>query len=239
MQNLIKKERFDKVFNLLDAVGGAGLHPEESYLRMSLPILDGKSTYIFNPKAISDYAADKALDRNDVFVINQIGVFVTLRSNTNPQVEHHFTHIPVNDGTHPSVFPIAFTNDKLEALYNGSLQWFQDNAVMMSDYPMAKFRKIRETQGAFVLNSTDQAIQEGIQEQWDLDNACVLQIPRITVAGTRDTKININFDASNLSFPHTDGYTPYLTLFIDGFLVKGGCQYVDGKNAFGDVVGQW
>lgn len=238
MNNLIKKERFDKVFNLLDRF--PELHPEESYLRMSLPIQGGVSTYQFNPKGEVKYPADRALDRNDVFVINQIGLMVTLRSDANPQVEHHFTHIPVNDGTNPSVFPIGFTTDALEALYNGSLQWLQDSNVMMSAYPLAKFRKIRETQGAFVLNSTDQAVQEGIQEQWDLDSACELQIPRITVAGTRDTKINVNFDASGLTFPCTSGYTPYLTLLIDGFLIKGGCeQFKEKGNPFGDTVGQW
>lgn len=240
MINLIKKERFDKVFGIINSSAAAGkVHPEESYLRMSLPIQNGKSSYTFNPKAESNYPADRALDRNDVFVINQMGLFVTLRNNSNPQVEKHFTFVPVNDGTHPSVFPVGFTTEALEALYNGSLQWLQDNQVMMSDYALAKFKKIRETQGAFVLSSTDQAIAEGVQPQWDLDHACTLQIPRITVAGTRDTKINVAFDASGLTFPCTEGWTPYLTFLIDGFLIKGGCEYFDGTNAFGDVVGQW
>ncbi|MBQ0153831.1 MAG: hypothetical protein KBS70_03495 [Bacteroidales bacterium] len=240
MNSLIKKERFDKVYSLISASAAAGkVHPEESYLRMSLPILGGKSAYTFNPKAESSYPADRALDRNDVFVINQMGLFVTLRNNTNPQVEKHFTFVPVNDGTHPSIYPEGFTTEALNALYNGSIQWLQDNQVMMSDYPVLKFKYIPETQGAFVLNSTDQAVAEYVQPQFSLDKACALQIPRITVAGTRDTKINLAFDASGLAFPTTEGWTPYLTLLIDGFLIKGGCEYFDGNNAFGAVVGQW
>lgn len=240
MNTLIKKERFDKVYDMISSSSARGkVHPEESKLRMSLPLKNGTSVYTFNPKAVSEYFADQALDRNDVFVPNQIGLFLTLRNNANPQIEKHFTHVPVNDGTNPSVFPVAFTTEAANALYNGKMQWLQDNNVVISSYPCESFKKVRETQGLFVLNADGEAVQEGIQEQWDLDSACELSIPRIMIAGTRDTKINVTFDAAGLSFPCTDGWTPYLTLIMPGFLVKGGCEYFDGSNAFGEVVGQW
>ncbi len=119
------------------------------------------------------------------------------------------------------------------------MQWIVDNAVMISSYPTERFKHIPETQGAFVLDSNDAAIQEGIQPEWDLDKNLALLIERIMIAGTRDHKISLNFDASGLTFPVTAGYTPYLVLMMDGFLVKGGCQYIDNINPWSTVVGKW
>lgn len=240
MNNLITKERFDKVFKMIDLSTAKGkVFPAESKLRQSLPLVNGQSTYQFNPKAISQVIGDKALDRNDLFVISRWGLLLSFHKNGAPQVQRHFTHVPVNDGSNPSIFPVGFTNDNAEAIYNGTLQYVVDNGVLLDSYALEKFRKIPETQGLFVLDADGNAVQEGIQEQWSLDKALELLIPRIMIAGTRDTKINVNFDAAGLTFPCTEGYTPYLTLFMDGFLIKGGCEYFEGANAFSSIVGQW
>ena len=89
------------------------------------------------------------------------------------------------------------------------------------------------------MDSSNQAVQQGEQLEWNIDQVTELIIPRMTIAGTRDHKIAVNFNAAGLTFPCTDGYTPYLMLLLDGFLVKGGCEYIKGQNPFGDVVGQW
>lgn len=242
MDQLIKKERFDTVFGQIEAAGAGvadAMHPEESKLRIETPLVNGKSQYIFNLKEATTGPREASLDRNDVFIPNKMGVLFGLRSNTNPQVEKLFSFVPVNDGTTPSVHPVAFTTDAAEAIYGGYVQWIIDNNVVISNYPTEKFKYIPETQGAFVLDSSDQAVQEGIQCEYDLEKMLPLLIERITVAGTRDHRVSVNFDASNLTFPVTAGYTPYLVLYMDGFLVKGGCQYIDGINAWSQAVGKW
>ena len=242
MNQLIKKERFDKVY---DQIKGAGVfadyvHPEESKLRIELPLKDGVSQYQFNIKDASVVGPREAfLDRNDVFIPNQLGILIGLRNNSNPQIEHLFSFVPVNDGVKPSVHPAGFTTQAAEAIYQGYLSWTIDNMVLFSKYPAEKFKYIPETQGAFVLDSNDAAVQEGIQVQWDINDVLPMLIERITVCGTRDHKISLNFDASGLQFPCTSGYTPYLVLYMDGYLVKGGCQYVEGENAWGAAVGRW
>ena len=237
MNNLIVKERFDKIFNLI--ASDDALHPEESKIRLELPVKSGQSQYIFNIKKEVTRTAEVSLDRNDVFIPNAWSVMVGLRSNTADQLEHIFPFIPVNDGTNPSIFPVAFKNANLEVLYSGTLQWLVDNSVMLSSYPLEKFKKVPETQGSFLLDGEGAAVQLGRQVQWDLNDLTELIIPRMTIAGTRDHKITVNFDASNLTFECTDGYTPYLVFIMTGFLVKGGCEYKGGKNPFGDVVGNW
>lgn len=243
MKSLIKKERFDTLFNQIEAMGAVfsgEMHPEESKIRIEMPLKNGVSQYVFDIKnAQVTTPREAVLDRNDVFVPNSWSVLIGLRSDANPQVEHLFSYVPVNDGVNPSVFPIGFTTDVANAIYAGYMQWIIDNNVMISKYGTEKFRVVPETQGAFVLDSNDAAVQEGIMPEWNLDDALQLLLERITVCGTRDHKISLNFDASGLTFPCTSGYTPYLVLMMDGFLVKGGCQWIGDQNPWGKAVGKW
>lgn len=240
-QEAIIKGRFDKVIDMIAAAGLASqIHPEESKLRYSQPIKQGKGQYIFNLKTTEniDGVVNHTLDRNDVFIPNRWGVMLGIK-NTNTGVEKLYTFAPVNDGTNPSIFAAGFTNDNIEAIYGGYMQWLVDNTVYLSAYPMEKFHKVPETQGAFVLNSSDDAVQQGIQLQRSLDKDLELIYPRFVIAGTHDHKITVNFNANSMSFPVTEGYEAELVLMLDGFLVKSGCENTNGKNAFGDAVGQW
>ena len=233
----IIKDRFDKVYAQLR---GTNIYPEESKLRISMPIQDGKGQYIFDIKnAVVDGLVEQHLDRNDVFVPNKWGVLIELVDASG--IKKLYSFAPKNDGVNPSVFPAGFKSDDIESLYAGFLAWNVDNTVMLSTYPMEKFHKIPRQQGAFVLDSNDAAVNEGIQAEWSLDKALELIMPRYTIAGTRDHKISVNFPAAGLTFPVTTGYTANLVLYMDGFLVKGGCEYKggNGTNPFGQAVGQW
>ena len=236
----IIKDRFDKVF--AQTGGTEEMYPQESKLRVSLPLLDGKGQYIFDIKnAAVDGVVEQHLDRNDVFVMNQIGVLIGITEKATG-VTRLYPYAPKNDGVNPSVDPVGFKTDEIDSLYNGILSWNVDNKVMLAAYPMEKFLKIPRQQGAFVLDSNDAAVQEGIRPEWKLDDALSLFMPRYTIAGTRDHKIAINFPAAGLTFPLSSAdYTAELVLYIDGFLVKGGCEYKGGtgRNPFGDAVGQW
>lgn len=234
----IIKDRFDKIYRL---VQGSTVYPEESKLRVSLPIQNGKGQYIFDIKnATVDGVVEQHLDRNDVFVPNRWGVLIEFVE-TATGVRHLFSHAPYNDGVNPSVYPFGFTNGDIESLYSGFLAWNLDNQVVLSTYPMEKFKKTPRQQGAWVFDSNDAAVNEGIQEEWSMDKALELIMPKYVIAGTRDHKISVNFPAAGLTFPVTSGYTANLVLYMDGFLVKGGCEYKggNGTNPFGQAVGQW
>lgn len=237
-QVMIIKDRLNK---LMDQLAGTGLWPEQSKLRLSLPIKDGKGQYTFNLKDAGDGVSTFGLDRNDVLVMNQIGVLLELE-NADTGVKHTFSFAPIaSTEDAPTVFPVGFENDQINKMYTGYMQWLLDNQVMLSAYPMENFKKVPETQGAFVLNSADEPVQEGIQVEHDIHDMLELVYPKYVVAGTRDHKITVNFDAANCTFPCTEGYVANLVLYIDGFLVKGGSEYKGGgaSNPFGDAVGQW
>lgn len=234
---MILKDRYDKV---IDQLAGTGLWPSQSKLRLSLPIKDGKGQYTFNLKEGGDGVSTFALDRNDVFIPTMFGVLIELvKTSTGEKTLYSF--VPQNDGSNPSVFESGFVDGQMNKMYSGHVQWLLDNSVMMPAFPMEKFHYVPETQGAFVLNSSDEAVQEGIQLERNLDDMLTLLYPKYVIAGTRDHKISVNFDAAGNTFDVTEGYTANLVLYMDGFLVKGGSEYKGGgaNNPFGDAVGQW
>lgn len=237
--NAIKKARFDQVWDLVKGKSGK-IYPEESKIRLELPIENGKGQYIFNIKdnMTVDNVKTCALDRNDVMVPNSFGVFIGLYNKTTKETVL-YPYVPVADGTTPSVHKAGFLNSSMRVLYEGYLSWNMDTSVMLSRYPMEKFLHVPQVQGAFVLDGSDNPVNEGIQSEWGLDNYLSLLMPRYTIAGTRDHKFTVNFNAATLEFPVTEGYEARLVFIIDGFLVKGGCEYFGGTNSFGDAVGQW
>ena len=180
------------------------------------------------------------MERNDVFVPNSIGVFISLVEDATG-TEHLYPYAPIADGTTPSIHKYGFLNDQIEALYNGILQWTVDNNVALSAYPLEKMKTVPETQGLFVLDGDGNAVSEGIQSQFNIDDFMQIVMPKYVIAGTRDHKMTVSFPATGKTFPTTDGYTAKLVLMLDGFLVKGGCEYKGGAgvNPFGQAVGQW
>ena len=239
----IIKDRFDKLWDLIKSSGFTStVHPEESKIRLEEVITDGQSVYTFDLKKDKSLLSkvERSLDRNDVFVPNRMGFLLALVNNTTG-VETLYSYAPVADGTAASVHKVGFLTDAIRKIYGGSWSWNVDTNVMISAYPMEKCEWIPQVQGATLLKSDDTAQILDIQSEFDIEKALPLLIPRYTIAGTRDHKIQVQFEAAGLQFPFTPGYTAKLCLMMDGFLVKGGCEYKGGSgtNPFGDAVGQW
>lgn len=241
MYSDIIKQRFNTVWDDIVNAGLAGqIFPEEAKLRMQLPIANGQGQYIFDLKkeSLADNIKNFVLQRNDVFVPNAIGVLIGI-TETATGVQKLYSFAPKKPQSGNSVYPAGFESDTIENLYQGHLTWKLGTNVMLNQFPMEKFRKVPRQQGAFVLASDDSAVQEGIIPEWKIDNALEVLMPRYTIAGQRDHYISVNFDAATLNFPVTSGYTAELVLYLDGFLIKGGCEKIAGKNAFGDAPGNW
>lgn len=233
------RERYANENALASQYSGGQLYAEISKLRKEVTLLNGVGTYRFDIKATDiTNAYEKTLDRNDVFIPSRIGLFVALQSNEKPSTQILHSYIPVA-GENPSVHEVGFINNDAEAIYNGYMRWQIGNGVLFSGYPTERFRKVPQQQGAFVLNSSDKAVNEQIKSEWSIDCATELMIPRIIVAGTRDHNITVNFNGEGLSFACTEGYTPKLVLYMDGFLIKGGCEFYDDQNPNAKAVGRY
>lgn len=240
----IIKDRFDQLWSQIQANGVADkIHPEEGKIRLEQTITNGRTQYVFSLKDevnTTDGVQTVALARNDVFIPNRMFVGIALVNKTTG-VERLYSYIPVCPEDAPSVHAAGFQDESLNCLYDGTLAWRVGNTVMVGGMPMERFKQIPQVQGAFVLNSSDEAVAECIQGEHNIDKMAKLLTPRYTIAGTRDHKIEINLPsyAANLEFPVTEGYEAKLVLYMDGFKVVGGSEYFDGKNIFGEAVGQW
>lgn len=236
----IIRDRFVSVNSEYQSYSGSKKYAEPSKIRIEQKLQNGVGQYFFNIKKTDiNNQYEQSLDRNDVFYPTMWGLFLALRSQTKPSTEVLMSFPHINDGANPSVHAVGFQNSDVEAVYNGKLKWLIDNGVLLNAYPTEKFRKVPEQQGAFVLNTADAAVNEQIQTEWCLEKACDFLTPKFTIAGTRDHNISVNFDASGLTFPVTSGYDPYLVLYMDGFLVKGGCEFIDSQNPNANAVGMW
>ncbi|MBO7736073.1 MAG: hypothetical protein J6S67_26115 [Methanobrevibacter sp.] len=234
------RERFVKVNREYAQVSGGKVYAEPSKIRIEKELLSGVGTYEFDIKKTDiRNMREVSIDRNDVFIPNFLGVFLTLEDNSKPACGVLSSFPLYNDGVNPSPYVAGFQNHDVEAIYNGKFNWVIDNGVLFSSYPMEHFRVVPQTQGDFALDSNDQAVNLQTLPEWNILKSCELLYPRITIAGTRDHKIRVNFDGAGLTFPVTAGYTPKLTLYMDGFLIKGGCEYFNGANPNASAVGQW
>ena len=234
------RERFVKINREYAQVSGGKVYAEPSKIRIEKDLLAGVGTYEFDIKKTDiRNMREVSIDRNDVFIPNYLGILLTIQDDSKPSAEVLASFPLYNDGVNPSPYPSGFKNKDIEALYNGKFTWTIDNGVLFSSYPTEHFRRVPRTQGDFALDSNDNAVNLQTLPQWDILDACELLYPRITIAGTRDHRIRINFDGAGLTFPVTTGHTAKLVLYMDGFLVKGGCEYFNGANPNASAVGQW
>lgn len=234
--NDIRKKRFDQVWDLIVSKGLIKqIYPEEAKMRYSLPLKDGQGQYIFklNRNGQADNLTTFAITENDVFVPSGISVMIGLTGSDG--VQHLYPYAPKKAQGADSVYSFGFENDNIEALYNGNLTFKQDTNIVLNQFPMERFKVVPRQQGAFVLDSNDAAVAEGIQPEWDIDKYLKLFMARYAIAGNRDNFMTINFDAATKTFPVTTGYTAELVLIMDGFLVKGGAQTYNGVCAFDDA----
>ena len=168
--NDIRKKRFDQVWDLIVSKGLIKqIYPEEAKMRYSLPLKNGQGQYIFklNRNGQVDNLTTFGITENDVFVPSGICVFIGLTGADG--VQHLYPYAPKKPQGVDGVYAYGFENDNIEALWNGNLTFKQDTNIVLNQFPMERFKNVPRQQGAFVLDSNDAAVQEGIQPEWDID----------------------------------------------------------------------
>lgn len=229
--SLMTQARLKELMPLV--AGKRGIFVQRTKLRMELPILEGVGQYIFDIKkeSFANGLTTFALKRDDIVIPNGIGIFIAIshkHPQTNTDIEELYSFAPKNDGVKPSVFPVGFTTDAIENLYNGFLQWTVGSTVAWENYAMENFKKVFRQQGAFVLSSEDAAVQEGIQPEHNIEDMLQPILAKYFVAGTQDHQMTVNFPAAGLQFPlNKEGYTAKLVLYWDCFKIKNGTKLIN------------
>ena len=230
-------------YERLHAEFGSVVTPEPSKIRIEVPLKDGVGQYRFDIKKVIVNDREQGLDRNDVFVPNFMGMLFGFQSEDHPETMSLFPYAPqVGENL---VAQEGFTNNHANSLYNGKFTLQIDNQMILNAYPTENFKKVPEEQGCVIYDG-EALVNMGIQPEFTIQDACELVIPRILIAGTRDIKFTLNFDAAGLTFPAKTGgaegatLTPVLVFYMDGFLMKNGCEKGIGTSEkINQVVGQW
>lgn len=233
------RNRFEK----LQAEFGNVVTPEPSKIRIEVPLRNGVGQYEFNLKKVIENDREQGLDRNDVFVPNFMSVLFGFQNPAAPQTMSLYPYAPKVGAN--LVAQEGFTTDAANALYNGKLTLQIDNQMILNAYPTENFKKVPEVQGCVIYDG-EALVNMGIQSEFNIQDACELVIPRILIAGTRDIKFRLNFNAAGLEFPAAQGgedgeeLTPVLVFYMDGFLMKNGCEKGIGvTDKVSQVVGAW
>lgn len=214
----------------------AGVFVQRTKLRMELPIEDGIGQYIFDLKkeSLGNGLTSFVLKRDDIIVPNALGFLIAISHKVNgTEVEELYSFAPKNDGSTPSVFPVGFQTDAIENLYNGFIQWTVGSTVAWENYPMEAFKKVFRQQGAYVLDSNDAAVQEGIQPEHQIEKMLQPILAKYYIAGTQDHQMAVNFPAAGLTFPLCDkdgvttDYKAKLVLYMDAFKIKNGTKILN------------
>ena len=233
------RNRFEK----LQADFGSMVSPEPSKIRVEIPLKDGVGQYRFDIKKVVTNEREQTLDRNDVFVPTFMSVLFGFQNPEHPETMSLYPFAPqVGENL---VAQEGFTNKNANSLYNGKFTLQIDNQMILNAYPTENFKKVPEEQGCVIFDG-EALVNMGIQPEFTIQDACELVIPRILIAGTRDIKFTLNFDAAGLTFPAKTGgadgatLTPVLVFYMDGFLMKNGCEKGIGvSEKVAQVVGAW
>lgn len=233
------RNRFEK----LQSEFGSMVSPEPSKIRVEIPLKDGVGQYRFDIKKVITNEREQGLDRNDVFVPNFMSVLFGFQSEAHPETMSLYPYAPRVGAN--LVAQEGFTTNDANSLYNGKLTLQIDNQMILNAYPTENFKKVPEEQGCVIFDG-EALVNMGIQPEFTIQDACELVIPRILIAGTRDIKFTLNFDAAGLTFPAATGgadgteLTPVLVFYMDGFLMKNGCEKGIGvSDKVAQVVGAW
>ncbi len=113
-----------------------------SFLRSEIPITDNGvskiSFQVLNPNPSSDRKTEKKLDRNDDFLITELGIFIMKEDSAAMYIQKKFSYID------PVVFAdnsTTFYGSHLAALYLGRLRMIVNTKVFVDGIPGDQFLK--------------------------------------------------------------------------------------------------
>ncbi|MCK9618651.1 MAG: hypothetical protein M0R21_12545 [Lentimicrobiaceae bacterium] len=184
--------------------------PSPSYLRVEQTLTNTASRYNFNLKAIGgESITEVKLDRNDLFVVSDIAVYLLCQ--TNAKIGKDVLQTYPNKQVFPAVS--GFDPDDLEAIYNG---WFTlkiGSTVNVEKMSMQNFRLVPQTQQSSSSNKSQYTIVEASYKLGSL----------LYLYGTMDINATIEiptFDGIQIQAV-TSGFTHKIVFHPYGYLAKG------------------
>jgi len=252
-QNLdFDRKRFDKI---LSYYRSQGLAPELSAIRIDEKLVNGQGVYNFNLKKENIGVSEKNLKRNDLFVCLGIGVFLGVKDTTKPGTEQLIAYAK-QENTAAGID--GFTTKDINALYNGSLHIATGTTVNIDAMPCSLFQRVPVAQPAVInqitkiedenaavgtakeLTFTNALKSNGVEPDFDMNDAIQSMATELIFAGTQDHKVTVTFPtfaSSSYATSKTNGET-FISFVAIGYRVVGGTNeaYKVPANPYADAI---
>lgn len=231
---IVSPERERAIFSNLNKKY-AGMIISPGKLRIEQAIVNGKSTYTFpvTKDANSDTVTEEKLDRNDSFMVTDMGLFLMKRLSTKTGGEVLQTY------PNPVAIPDDSTNflaADLEVFYNGKLSMKEGQTVFIERFPTERFRVVPDAQqasGAFyAINASGaeatSSVLAAASKQLMIANSgrtkdagMIPLTPQILLNGDKKNEITVTAPVhSTAKIANTvSNTTNYLVLLLYGFQI--------------------
>jgi hypothetical protein len=180
-----------------------------STLRLEKKIVNGKQ--IFEFAMIEDNGAaevtERRLRKNDLFIADEIGLFLINRTTAKPGIEVLQTY------PNPQVFPAGttFLASDLEVLYNSQFNFTVGQKIVIEGLDTSRFRAI----DALIQTSATTASSSSAEMGF------IPLVPQIILNGQQTAKTEIKLPTTAGLFPQNDvaGHDNFVVLILRGFLI--------------------
>jgi len=180
-----------------------------STLRFEKKIVNGQQIFEFS--MIEDNGASQVTERrlrkNDMFIADEIGLFLINRTVAKPGVE------VLQSYPNPQVFPAGttFLAADLEVFYNSLFNFTVGQEILIEGLDTNRFRNI----DALIQTSATTATSQ------KKDSGFVSLVPQIVLNGQKTAKTEIKLPTTAGLYPANDvaGHDNYLVLMLRGFLI--------------------
>jgi hypothetical protein len=183
----------------------------EGYIRVETVLSNGKGVYDFTfVSSNKDSLTERKIDRNDKFLVTEIGFFLMNRIETKKGAE------VLQSYPNPVVF-VSKANDNsiakdLEAIYNGFISVKVGQTKFIEGMDLLRFRNVPQTQQSGSSANSQSAGKMGFFET----------TPQILLAGDQKNEIRIELpiDANSKIASDVTDTNNYVVLFCRGFLIS-------------------
>jgi hypothetical protein len=207
----MKSNRDREIFKMLsEKFKGTGLVPSPGFLRVEKTLTNSNGSYKFDIKDTSGYSASEVkLDRNDLFVITDLAIYL-LKEDTTKVGANCLQTFP---NELEFVAAAGFTPAHLETIYNGKFSLKIASRVNIEAMSMQQFRKVPQTQQTAT-----------VKNQYSVEEA-VYSLPSLLfIKGTMDVEPKVDFNTfDGMQIQAVAANTNNKLVFHPyGFLIKSG-----------------
>lgn len=213
----MESNRDRQIFNVLAKQFGKDAVPSPGFLRVEQTLKNSTGSYRFDIKDTSGFiVTENKLDRNDLFVITDLGMYLLREDSTKVGVSVLQSY--PNELEFAAV--AGFTPAHLEAIYNGKFSLKIGSRVNIESLSLQNFRRIPQTQQSAT-----------VKTQYSVKEATYALPSLLFLKGSMDVEAKIEFptfDGIQIQAV-TAGINNKIVFHPYGFLIKNGASIMEEK----------